>query len=183
MREQLQVMEHEEGGQVEEASAVLRKLRATASGRGGPAAHAHLPRAAGRGRGVSQAKRKPADALREARRRDSVAKRGKVLAAIDAMKDSGTAISFAAVARTAEVSAWLVYAEGVREHVEAAMRGQAKGVRRERKSGVGALAASMATDLKLARAESRPCGRNGTASSRPSSAVWAPNWTAAAPGS
>ncbi|NEA68123.1 DUF6262 family protein [Streptomyces sp. SID12488] len=104
---------------------------------------------------MNEAKRKPADALREARKRDSVAKRGQVLAAIDTMKDSGTPISFAAVARTAEVSTWLVYAAGVREHVEAAMKGQAKSVRRERKSGVGASAASLATDLELARAETR----------------------------
>lgn len=99
--------------------------------------------------------RKPADALREARRRDSQAKRGKVLATIDAMKDSGTAITFLGVARAAGVSNWLVYADGVREHIEAAMKGQAKAARRQRESGTGASAASLATDLELARAQIR----------------------------
>lgn len=104
---------------------------------------------------MSEPRRKPGDILREARKRDSVAKRERVLVAIDAMKADGTPITFLAVARTAEVSNWLVYAEGVREHIEAAMKGQAKSVRRERKSGVGASAASMATDLALARADAK----------------------------
>jgi Family of unknown function (DUF6262) len=99
--------------------------------------------------------RKPGDALREARRRDSQAKRGKVLAAIDQMKDAGTAITFLAVAREAGVSNWLVYADGVREHIEAAMKGQARTVRRQKAAGSGASSASLATDLELARAEGR----------------------------
>ncbi|MCA1221806.1 DUF6262 family protein [Streptomyces sp. 8L] len=99
--------------------------------------------------------RTPGDVLREARRRDSQTKRGKVLAALDEMKDSGTAVTFLGVARAAGVSNWLVYADGVREHIEAAMKGQAKSARRRREAGTGASAASLATDLELLRAENK----------------------------
>lgn len=104
---------------------------------------------------MSTARRTPVDALREARRRDSEVKRGRVLRAIDALKDSGAPITFAAVAREAGVSDWLVRADGVREHVEAAMKGQARGARARRTAGAGASAASLATDLELARAQVR----------------------------
>lgn len=104
---------------------------------------------------MSAAKRTPGDALREARRRDSAVKRGKVLETIDAMKDSGEAITFLGVARAAGVSNWLVYSDGMREHVEAAMKGQARGARKQRHAGAGASAASLATDLELVRAEAQ----------------------------
>lgn len=102
---------------------------------------------------MSGAKRTPAEGLREARQRDSRNKRGRVLAELDAMKDAGTPVTFLAVARAAGVSNWLVYQDGVREHIEAAMKGQSKADRRRRESGVGASAASLATDLELARAQ------------------------------
>ena len=70
-------------------------------------------------------KRTPADVLREARRRDSGRKRDHVFRTVDAMKQNGTPITFAAVARTAKVSQWLVHADGVREYIEAARRTQA----------------------------------------------------------
>ena len=41
------------------------------------------------------------------------------------MKRDGTPITFAAVARSAKVSQWLVYADGVREYIEAARVTQA----------------------------------------------------------
>lgn len=104
---------------------------------------------------MSGSKRTPEDALREARRHDSQVKRGRVLEAIDAMKDSGAPISFLAVARAAGVSNWLVYQDGVAEHIRAAMKGQAKGARNRRAAGAGASAASLATDLELVRAEVR----------------------------
>ena len=63
-------------------------------------------------------KRTPADVLREARRRDSDRKRDQVFRTVDAMKRDGTPITFAAVARNAKVSQWLVYADGVREYIE-----------------------------------------------------------------
>ena len=100
-------------------------------------------------------KRTPADVLREARKSDSLAKRTRVLAVIDEMKAAGEPVTFLGVARAARVSNWLVYAEGVREHVEAARKGQAAGAAREQRSGTTASAASLATDLELARAELR----------------------------
>jgi hypothetical protein len=47
-----------------------------------------------------------------------------VLAIVDAMVARGDAVTFAAVAKAAGVSNWLVYAEGVREHIEAARKKQ-----------------------------------------------------------
>lgn len=52
-----------------------------------------------------------------------------VLDAIGLMLDDCEPISFAALARTARVSAWPVYAEGVREHVQAAIQRQESGSR------------------------------------------------------
>jgi hypothetical protein len=69
------------------------------------------------------------------------------------MANDGTTITFAEVARLAEVSTWLVYARGVREAIEAARAGQSSrkdpAVRRPGQSPDP----STATDLALARAE------------------------------
>ncbi|WP_329361204.1 hypothetical protein [Streptomyces sp. NBC_01483] len=65
------------------------------------------------------AARTPAEVLAESRRNTSLLKRQRVLDTIRLMLDDGEPISFAAVARAANVSTWLVYAEGVREHVQA----------------------------------------------------------------
>ena len=100
-------------------------------------------------------KRTPADVLREARKNDSLAKRSRVLAVIDEMKDRDEPVTFLGVARAARVSNWLVYAEGVREHVEAARKGQAGRTAREQRAGTTASAASLATDLEITRAELR----------------------------
>jgi chromosome segregation ATPase len=99
--------------------------------------------------------RAPADVLREARKKDSLAKRTRVLAAIDDMKAKDEPITFLGVARAARVSNWLVYAEGVREHIEAARKGQAGRKAREQRSGTTASSASLATDLEITRAELR----------------------------
>ncbi|MFK4799337.1 DUF6262 family protein [Streptomyces sp. MPA0124] len=104
---------------------------------------------------MSQAKRTPGDVLRASRQKDSQTKRAKVLATLEAMAERGETISFTAVARTAGVSNWLVYAEGVREHIEAAMKGQAKAGRRKIQAGADASAASLATDLALVREENK----------------------------
>ena len=53
------------------------------------------------------------------------------------------------------VSNWLVYAEGVREHVEAARKGQAGRQARSQQAGTTVGAASLATDLEITRAELR----------------------------
>ena len=63
--------------------------------------------------------------LKAARSADSHAKRQRVLTAIDSLENAGAAITFPSVAKTAGVSTWLVYAQGVREHVEAARARQA----------------------------------------------------------
>ncbi|MFD5624283.1 DUF6262 family protein [Streptomyces yangpuensis] len=104
---------------------------------------------------MSQAPRTPADVLKEARAKDSREKRGKVLAVVDKMAASGEPITFAAVAEAAGVSKWLVYAEGVREQIDDARRKQAGAQRRQAKAGATASAASLATDLELARVEIR----------------------------
>lgn len=101
------------------------------------------------------AKRRPADVLREARKRDSLAKRARVLAVVDELKASGEPITFLGVAKAAGVSNWLVYANGVREHVEAARTSQHAVQRRNRQSGASASAASLAVDLELGRVELR----------------------------
>jgi len=99
--------------------------------------------------------RTPADVLREARKKDSLAKRSRVLAVIDEMTAAGEPVTFLGVARAARVSNWLVYAEGVREHVQAARKGQAGRQARSQQAGTTASAASLATDLEITRAELR----------------------------
>jgi hypothetical protein len=121
-------------------------------GRAGQAAYAR--RASQRDRSVT-AQRRPADVLREARKRDSLTKRARVLAVVDGMKATDEPITFLGVAKAAEVSNWLVYAAGVREHIEAARRGQLTTRCREHRSGKSAGTASLAVDLELARAELR----------------------------
>ncbi|MBW3705799.1 hypothetical protein DTB58_17275 [Streptomyces griseus] len=97
------------------------------------------------------AKRTPREVLAESRRRDSREKRSKVLAVVDEMAARGDTVSFAAVAKAAGVSNWLVYAEGVREHIEAARKKQAGQPRREAQAGRSSSAASLATDLELSK--------------------------------
>ncbi|MEV5786734.1 DUF6262 family protein [Streptomyces sp. NPDC052287] len=96
--------------------------------------------------------RTPAQVLRESRRRDSRAKRGRVLEAVRSLQQSGDKITHAAIARAAGVSPWLTYADGVREHIEAAIRQQTdpRAPRASRAS-----TASLRIDLDLAREEIR----------------------------
>lgn len=90
-------------------------------------------------------------AMLDARRRDSETKRARVLAALSEMLRDETPITFASVARRAEVSSWLVYASGIREAIEdgrARQSAQQPSERQTARSAVG-----LATDLALARAE------------------------------
>jgi hypothetical protein len=64
-------------------------------------------------------------ALRAARTKASQDKRRRALAALEAMEAAGTPITFPGVAKAAGVSTWLVYSQGIREHVETARRRQA----------------------------------------------------------
>lgn len=91
------------------------------------------------------------DGMIHARRRDSDTKRARVLTTLHQMLEAGTPITFAAVARQAQVSTWLVYAPGVREKIESARSKQLNETRppqhdREHSRG-------LETDLALARAE------------------------------
>ena len=100
-------------------------------------------------------KRTPADVLREARRRDSDRKRDHVFRTVDAMKRDGTPITFAAVARAARVSQWLVYADGVRDYINTARVAQAAEPAQAKSAGRCASEASLRTDLELARQDNR----------------------------
>ena len=99
-------------------------------------------------------------AMLTARAKDSHDKRQRTLAAIQALEAAGTPVTATAVATAAGVSTWLVYADGVRQHVQAARRRQAG-----REPGASTAAppgrgepvsqASLRTDLAVARDEIR----------------------------
>ena len=120
--------------------------------------------------------RTPADVLREARRRDSDRKRDRVFRTVDAMKRDGTPISFAAVARSAKVSHWLVYADGVREYLETARLAQAGEPAQAQRPGRSASEASWRTDLELAKQDNRRLPVKRSASRRPYGNASAPSW-------
>ncbi len=64
-------------------------------------------------------------ALRAARAKDSADKRRRTREAIAALQAAGTPITATTVANAAGVSTWLVYTDGLREHLDAARRRQA----------------------------------------------------------
>ncbi|MFF0062704.1 DUF6262 family protein [Streptomyces sp. NPDC005279] len=97
--------------------------------------------------------RTPSEVLRAARQRDSADKRGRVLKAVQNMLRDNRRITFAAVAREAAVSTWLVYAPGVRERIDQARARQAAQGYQDHQSGRKASGASEQTDLLLAREE------------------------------
>ena len=98
-------------------------------------------------------------ALRAARAKDSHDKRRRVLAAVQALETAGAPLTAAAVAAAAGVSTWLVYADGIREHLEAARRRQANSatpVPAPLPGGQPSVTpASLRTDLAVAREEIR----------------------------
>jgi hypothetical protein len=100
-------------------------------------------------------KRTPADVLREARRNESNRKRNAVFRTVDSMRRDGTEITFAAVARAAKVSQWLVYADGVRDYIITAREAQAADPARSQRVGRSASEASLRTDLELARQDNK----------------------------
>jgi len=101
-----------------------------------------------------------ARAMLAARAKTSHDKRQRALAAIQDLEAAGTPVTATAVATAAGVSTWLVYADGVREHVQAAQRRQA-----EREPGPSTASppargqpvsqASLRTGLAVAREEIR----------------------------
>jgi len=99
-------------------------------------------------------------AMLTARAKDSHDKRQRTLAAIQALEAAGTPVTATAVATAARVSTWLVYADGVREHLEAARRRQAEHGNVPRPAappgrGEPVTQASLRTDLAVARDEIR----------------------------
>ena len=101
-----------------------------------------------------------AQGMLAARAKTSHDKRQRVLAAVQALEAAGTPVTATAVATAAGVSTWLVYADGVRDHLEAARSRQA-----DREPGPSTAAppgrgepvtqASLRTDLTIAQAEIR----------------------------
>jgi Family of unknown function (DUF6262) len=103
---------------------------------------------------TSAANHARAAALKAARARDSELKRRRALAALEAMEASGASITFTAVANAAGVSTWLVYAQGIREHIDAARRRQANEGPAPMPTPTGKHSmtpASLRTDLAIAR--------------------------------
>jgi hypothetical protein len=97
-------------------------------------------------------------AMLAARAKDSQDKRDRALTAIASLETAGAPVTPAAVA--AGVSTWLVYADGVREHVQAAR--QRQGCNGPDRPGAAAPAggepvtlASLRTDLGVAREQVR----------------------------
>jgi chromosome segregation ATPase len=98
--------------------------------------------------------------LRAARTKDSQDKRRRALAAIDTLKTAGDPITAAAVAQAAGVSTWLLYTDGLREHLDAARDRQAQTTSTPSRTGTPTqqaplTPASLRTDLALARDEIR----------------------------
>jgi len=91
------------------------------------------------------------EAMIDARRRDSAAKRARVLAAVERMLGDGTPITVAAVARTAQVSTWLAYTPGIREAITEHRTRQLQQAGAGQQQDCGGR--GLRTDLALARAE------------------------------
>ncbi len=100
-------------------------------------------------------------AMLAARAKASHDKRQRVLAAVQALETAGTPVTATAVAATARVSTWLVYADGVHEHVQAARHRQAEcgepssGPATRPTPAEPASQQSLRTDLAVARNEIR----------------------------
>lgn len=99
-------------------------------------------------------------AMLAARAKASHDKRQRALAAVQALEAAGTPVTATAVAAAAGVSTWLVYADGVRDHVEAARRRQAErkpcpGPAAPPAAGEPVTQASLRTDLAIAQDEIR----------------------------
>jgi hypothetical protein len=92
----------------------------------------------------------PGSALAAARARDSRDKRHRALVALESLEATGAPITFPAVAKAAGVSTWLVYAGGVREHVETARQRQANSIKT---AECGTAPAGLRVDLAIAQAE------------------------------
>jgi hypothetical protein len=93
-----------------------------------------------------------------------------VLAAVQEMERRREPVAFAAVARHVRVSTWLVYAEGVREHIETVIERQAAQPVTDHRAGLAPSAASLRIDLELAKVAAVR-GAELDAQSRPTAGV------------
>ncbi|CAL9278672.1 DUF6262 family protein [Streptomyces sp. SudanB182_2057] len=91
--------------------------------------------------------------LAEARRRASLDKRQRALTALATLERQGKKITHAAVARTADVSTWLTYTDGIREHIEAAQQRRQPTIPPSARTR--STTATLRTELELARQEIR----------------------------
>lgn len=98
--------------------------------------------------------RTPAQVLREARQKDSRDKRARVLSVVEQLLADNEPVTFTGVARAANVSHWLVYAEGVREHIEAARRRQTRIAAKTARAGAKA-SAGWKIEQQLLREDNR----------------------------
>ena len=114
MRGSLSRLDPAQREEVEQASKLLRRARA---GRTLP-----LTDITARARGDRMTTATRTRAMLAARANDSQDKRHRALEAIRLSRPPGAPVTATAVATAAGVSTWLVYADGVREHVEAARR-------------------------------------------------------------
>ena len=110
-----------------------------------------------------------AAALKAARAKDSELKRRRALAALEALEATGASITFTAVAKAAGVSTWLVYADGIREHIDAARHRQSPPQRRPQRRRPPASTPrhrpACAPTWPSPGSRSRRCAPNGTNSS------------------
>jgi hypothetical protein len=95
-----------------------------------------------------------------ARAKTSHDKRQAALAAVNALEAAGTPVTPAAVAAAAGVSTWLVYADGIRDHIQAAQARQAEREPAPRTAGppgrgAPVTQASLRSDLAIARDQIR----------------------------
>ncbi|MEU3162386.1 DUF6262 family protein [Streptomyces griseoincarnatus] len=91
--------------------------------------------------------------LAQARRRASLDRRQRALTALTTLEQQGKKITHTAVARTAGVSTWLTYTEGIREHIEAAQQRQHPTT--PSPAHTRSTTATLRTELELARQEIR----------------------------
>jgi hypothetical protein len=99
-------------------------------------------------------------AMLAARAKDSHDKRQRVLAAVQALEAAGKPVTATTVATAAGVSTWLAYADGIREHVQAAQRRQpwrepGPGKAASPSRGEPLTQASLRADLAVAREQIR----------------------------
>ncbi|MFE2429364.1 DUF6262 family protein [Streptomyces sp. NPDC059373] len=86
---------------------------------------------------------------------DPLLKHARALHTLDDLLTRGEPVTFTAVAKAAGVSTWLVYAPGIREHIEAARTRQARTATSSDEPRSAASAMNARTDLEVLRADNQ----------------------------